>query len=130
MILPVQTAKRRGIVLVRRGIEPCKGQLALPGGYAEFGESLEAAAKRELLEETGIALEEGWPIRILHTRSTQDVLVVGFCQAQTVQMSDLPAALEPPSDEVTEITIAFEPVELAFSTHTEALAAAFKSFGP
>jgi ADP-ribose pyrophosphatase YjhB (NUDIX family) len=39
---------------VKRNIEPQKGKWCLPSGYAESGESIEAAALRELNEETGI----------------------------------------------------------------------------
>jgi len=42
------------LVLVRRGNEPFKGRLALPGGFVEFGETTEQAVVREVLEETGL----------------------------------------------------------------------------
>jgi 8-oxo-dGTP diphosphatase len=45
------------VLLVRRGREPNRGLWALPGGRIEPGESAEAAAVREVHEETGVAIE-------------------------------------------------------------------------
>lgn len=42
------------VLLVKRNIEPFKNKWALPGGFVRIDESLEAAAKRELEEETGV----------------------------------------------------------------------------
>ncbi len=45
------------VLLIRRGQEPLKGEWSLPGGAVELGETLEAAVRREVLEETGLVVE-------------------------------------------------------------------------
>lgn len=47
------------VVLVKRRFEPLAGQWSLPGGRLELGETLEAGLAREMLEETGLAVEVG-----------------------------------------------------------------------
>ncbi|WP_419758416.1 NUDIX hydrolase [Acidisoma sp.] len=46
------------VLLIRRGRAPMLGRWGLPGGGQELGETAEAAARRELLEETGLAVGE------------------------------------------------------------------------
>ena len=50
------------VLLVQRGRPPAKGQWAIPGGNVKLGETLQQAAEREILEETGIIIKAGLPI--------------------------------------------------------------------
>ncbi|MCX6677340.1 MAG: NUDIX hydrolase [Methanothrix sp.] len=46
-----------GIVLIKRDNPPFAGSYALPGGFVEVGETVEAALAREAREETGLDIE-------------------------------------------------------------------------
>jgi 8-oxo-dGTP diphosphatase len=46
-----------GYVLIKRKNPPFQGDWALPGGFVDVGETVEAAAVREAKEETGLDIE-------------------------------------------------------------------------
>lgn len=48
---------RGGVLLIRRGREPMKGAWSLPGGALEVGETMAQGVEREVMEETGLAVE-------------------------------------------------------------------------
>ena len=52
----VAVLKPDAVLLVRRGRAPALGQWSLPGGAQRLGETAEEAARRELMEETGLAV--------------------------------------------------------------------------
>lgn len=54
LLFSVRDEKLR-LALIRRGIEPFLGRWALPGGFVRMDETLEAAAQREIEEETGVS---------------------------------------------------------------------------
>lgn len=56
---PLEPGARAGVVLIRRLHEPLAGHWTLPGGTLEVGETLEAGAAREALEETGLNVDVG-----------------------------------------------------------------------
>jgi 8-oxo-dGTP diphosphatase len=60
MKVTVDLVIRRGknVLFIRRGNQPFKGSLALPGGFVNEDETVEHAAARELEEETSVRVAE------------------------------------------------------------------------
>jgi ADP-ribose pyrophosphatase YjhB (NUDIX family) len=114
VLLPVG----RGLVAVRRGIEPGLGKLALPGGYIGVGETWQQALARELFEETGIRIDPDGirEFRVLSTDAQGGLLLV-FGLARRCPASDLPPFV--PTDETTERVLLTGPEDLAFPAHTQ-----------
>ena len=54
--------KDEKILLVQRKNAPQKGKWAIPGGKVKLGETLQKAAEREILEETGLTIKAKAPI--------------------------------------------------------------------
>src|SRR2546421_11003968 len=54
-VVIVSKERRPRVLLIRRKHDPFLGMWAIPGGFVEMDESLEAAARRELCEETGVS---------------------------------------------------------------------------
>ena len=50
------------VLLVQRRNPPCVDEWAIPGGKVRLGETLQQAAEREILEETGIHIKAGDPV--------------------------------------------------------------------
>lgn len=64
IIIETEHGARKGIVLIKRKNPPCGW--AIPGGFVDYGESLEQAAVREALEETSLHVDL---VRQFHTYS-------------------------------------------------------------
>ena len=118
VLLPVG----RGLVVVRRNIEPSKGTLTLPGGYLDLGETWQQGARRELLEETGIDI----PAEVIELYDVQNgldetLVIFGLAARQ-------PACVVKPfsSAETQEVALIHGPVELGFPNHTRVVARYFR----
>src|SRR6185503_8655147 len=55
------------VLLVKRGQEPLKGEWSLPGGVVETGETLDAALRREVREETALDIVVGPVVEVLES---------------------------------------------------------------
>jgi 8-oxo-dGTP diphosphatase len=80
------------ILLVKRGREPSKGLWAVPGGKVDWGETMRSAARREVLEETGLDVEIGDVIWVGEHLSDDHHIVlidfVGSVKGGTLEASD------------------------------------------
>jgi ADP-ribose pyrophosphatase YjhB (NUDIX family) len=111
LLLPVDA----GVLVVRRAIPPRQGQLALPGGFIDQGESWQAAAAREMREETNITVTVD-EIRLFDVHSAPDGTLLVFGTAPRRRSLDLPAFSA--NVEVGERTVLAQPEPLAFPLHT------------
>jgi len=77
------------VLLIRRGGEPLKGRWSVPGGMLDVGETMPEGVRREVLEETGVAVQVG-PLITAFDRILRDeddrveyhyVLVDFLCEA-------------------------------------------------
>jgi ADP-ribose pyrophosphatase YjhB (NUDIX family) len=109
-----------GLLTIRRGVEPRIGELALPGGYIDMGESWQEAGARELWEETGIQINAG-NIRHFATHSAPDgtVLVFGVAPEIRGEELDTPLMAFHPTNETSERIIITRPQLLAFPLHSQ-----------
>lgn len=70
----VSVALVRGdrVLLVKRALPPSQGLYAFPGGKVEAGETLEQAARRELMEETTLGAESLQPLETIFIEGARD----------------------------------------------------------
>ena len=113
------------IVLVRRAIEPGYGKWVFPGGFIDRGETVEAAAVREALEDCGLRIRLD---RLLNIYSYPGNAVIIIAFAATMVGGSLGC-----DDEGLEAQL-FEPhripwADLAFRSTREALEEYLRSFG-
>ena len=108
------------VLLIKRNHYPFEGCWAFPGGFVDVGETVEAAAARELQEETGIT---GVHLEQLHTFSDpkrdprEHVVTVVFYGLTNIADHDIEAGSD--AREVGWFPVD-EPPELAFD-HAEIL---------
>lgn len=103
-----------GLVVVRRGVAPNAGKLALPGGFIDLGETWQQAAARELREETQIVISpETVQLYQVHSAPDGTLLIFGLAAPW---IGSLPPFT--PTPESPERHIITAPTDLAFPLHT------------
>lgn len=105
------------ILLLRRGVNPQKGKWAMPGGYVDRGETVEAAAVRETSEESGIKTKIQRLLGVYSYKGETPVVIVYVSKYLEGELV--------PGDEVMELnTFSRNGIpwnDLAFRTSTKAL---------
>jgi ADP-ribose pyrophosphatase YjhB (NUDIX family) len=106
-----------GLVLIRRKVNPGAGMWALPGGFIEGFEKPAEAAAREVLEETGLAVEIDRVLGAFGARPGVNQVIFLFLAK--------PASGTPlPGDDATEARVFKRgeiPDDIAFPLHREAI---------
>jgi ADP-ribose pyrophosphatase YjhB (NUDIX family) len=96
------------LLMVQRGREPGKGLWSLPGGRVEFGEHLDEALAREVLEETGLQVTPRALVGILEVVGDPHYVILDFAaqaedDATPVARGDVDDARWVPLDEVNSL---------------------------
>jgi ADP-ribose pyrophosphatase YjhB (NUDIX family) len=107
-----------GLLAIRRGIEPCRGALALPGGYVKLGESWQEAGSREVFEEAGVIIDPA-EIQEFQVRSAPDHTLLIFGLARPRLSRHLSPFSE--TEESLERVVLKRSLGLAFPLHTQAV---------
>jgi ADP-ribose pyrophosphatase YjhB (NUDIX family) len=123
ILLPIRQGGREGLLVVRRGIEPARGRLALVGGFLEEHESWQVGMAREVREEVGVHVDPASVEPYWFASSAprpNHLLLFGTAPAQDA--SALPAFVR--NDETEERGVVFGPKGIrdvfVFPLHIEA----------
>jgi 8-oxo-dGTP diphosphatase len=111
-----------GLVLIKRNVEPRKGKFALPGGFVEPFESIEAGAAREAKEETGLDVEierEVWVVMPPGVNEHLHFFLAKPTSATPKSGSDAAEVVIVKPDSI--------PAEVAFQTHRQMIEGWFQS---
>ncbi len=116
---------KKDLVLIYRKNPPFQGELALPGGFVDVGETVEDACIREAFEETNINVRL---IRLIGVFSEQDrdprshtVSIAFLCEPKTIKekprAKDDAASLEiVPLAKIPSLKLAFDHMQIIKSS--------------
>jgi ADP-ribose pyrophosphatase YjhB (NUDIX family) len=132
VLVPVVQGGRTGLLVVRRGIPPAVGKLALVGGFLEEHETWQQGGAREVREETGVMIDAATlePFGFTSTEPRPNRILL-FSVAKPVEAAALAAFR--PNEETLERGMVFGPGGLgdvfAFPLHVEAARRFFATRG-
>ncbi|RME73485.1 MAG: NUDIX domain-containing protein [Chloroflexi bacterium] len=108
------------VLLVKRAVDPARGDWCLPGGFMEIGETPQQAAARECLEETGFSVDPE-TMKLVDVFYYEDYRGSGVLIMYQGQITGGTAA---PGDDVSEVRFFGPdslPENIAFASNIEAL---------
>lgn len=91
------------VLLVKRGHPPNEGLWAIPGGRVELGETLQAAAEREIKEETGLTIRAGEPVYTFDVILRDDAGRIRFHYVIVDLLADYVSGELNPGDDAREV---------------------------
>jgi ADP-ribose pyrophosphatase YjhB (NUDIX family) len=110
------------ILLCKRAIEPQHGFWTLPAGFMENGETLQAAAARESMEEALADVEIGSLLAVVHVLHADQVHIMFRARLRTLSFSAGPESLEVKlcaEEDIPWDDIAFRSVDFALKKYFE-----------
>lgn len=120
-------AKNNGgykLLMIKRGGHPCLGMWALPGGFSNPNETVDTAAGRELMEETGIAGLHLEQLGLFSTPGRDPRAWVMTCAfISVVDFSQVNAKAADDADDVCWFDVSFSDTKLTLSSEKAILTA-------
>lgn len=77
------------VLMTKRVIDPFKNHWVLPGGHVEYGERVEEALRREVMEETAISLDGNFKIIDVYSEPDRDPRGRTVSCAYFIKVSDI-----------------------------------------
>lgn len=126
-MLPFITNEQKfGLLLVQRGIKPFIGELCLPGGFVDWGESWQEAITREIFEETNVITDPNeFLLQDLHSTPDNTRILIFGISRKLRNIKEIENFK--PTNETDSVLIGDQFTQLCFSLHQKVYNDWFKS---